>query len=101
MRTNVKDVIYDFGCGASDIARRARGGARRVGRRTQHLAEDIGPVRGLIGLAILGAAIGGTIYLVRYVRQRRAEQLVDVQPAGVESNLPGMEPRSPYQQSVY
>jgi len=74
MLNTVKDAFYDFGCGAKTLA-------GRVSRRTVDLAEDIGPKRALIGLAVLGAAIGGTIAIVRYVRAKRAEQLVEIQPA--------------------
>jgi hypothetical protein len=81
MLNTMKDAIYDFGCATG-------GAAKRFGRRTADIAEDIGPKRGLIGLAILGAAIGGTFYLVRYVRARRAEQLVEIQPTGEVGEQP-------------
>ena len=84
MLNTMKDFMSDIGCEASDLAKRFGGGtkdvAKRVGRRTADLADDIGPKRALIGLAILGAAVGGTILVVRYVRAKRAEQLVDIEP---------------------
>lgn len=47
--------------------------AYRVGHGTSDLARRIGPRRGLIGLALLGGAIVGAIFVVRYLRSREAE----------------------------
>jgi hypothetical protein len=84
LTTTMKDAISDFGCATGDLAKRFGSGtsrvAKRVGRRTTDLVDDIGPARALIGLAVIGAAIAGTVLLVRYVRTKRAEQLVDVEP---------------------
>lgn len=44
---------------------------RRVGNRSLHIARRIGPKRSVLGLVVLGAAIGGSIYLVRRLRARK------------------------------
>ncbi len=46
--------------------------AKDLGGRSVDLARSIGLKRGLIGLAIAGAATGGAIVLFRFLRQRRA-----------------------------
>ncbi|MEO8699989.1 MAG: hypothetical protein ABI867_08090 [Kofleriaceae bacterium] len=48
-----------------------------AGKRGARLAKDIGPTRGLIGLAIVAAAVGGTIFLVRYLRARKDDMPLD------------------------
>jgi hypothetical protein len=47
--------------------------ARQFGGGTAKLAKRIGPKRGLIGLAVLAAAIGGSVVLIRYLRARSAQ----------------------------
>lgn len=47
--------------------------AYRVGHGTSNLARRVGPARGLLGLALLGGAIVGSIYLIRYLRSREEE----------------------------
>jgi hypothetical protein len=66
MLNSVKDFVHDVGSNSSRMARRAS-------RRTARAARDIGPLRGLLGLALAGAAITGGVFLVRYLRARRAE----------------------------
>lgn len=53
--------------------------AKYAAASTKDLAKRIGPKRGLIGLAILGAVVGGSVYLVRYLRARREEALEDIE----------------------
>jgi hypothetical protein len=55
--------------GAGDLA-------KRVGCAAQDLAETIGPKRGLIGLAVIGVAVSGSLLARRYIRNR-----ADVAPA--------------------
>ena len=70
------DLVRRFGGGNSHRARKARGSAARLAKQAGGsavgLARKIGPKRGLIGLAAVGAAVG-TVYLVRYLRAHRAE----------------------------
>jgi hypothetical protein len=77
MMNSVKDAFYNFGSGAGDVARRfshdSARTARRISRRSRRMASDIGPTRILIGLAITGVAIAGSIFLVRYLRAHRDE----------------------------
>lgn len=72
------DVARAIGSGTSHMARRFGSGsadvARRFGSGTADVARRIGPWRALIGLAVIGAAVGGGVLLARYVRARRAEQ---------------------------
>jgi len=66
MLDTVKDFMSSVGCTTSDLA-------RRVGDNTVDIARRVGPKRGIIGFLVLGAAIGGSIYLVRYLRARAEE----------------------------
>lgn len=89
MLNTVKDVMHSLGDNTSDFAKRfgpmAFDAAKRVGpavadaskaigSSTAQLARRVGPKRGLIGIALLGVAIGTGIYLVRYLRDRRIEE---------------------------
>jgi hypothetical protein len=44
-----------------------------AGKRGSQLARTIGPTRGLVGVAVAAVAIGGAIFLVRYLRSRKAD----------------------------
>jgi hypothetical protein len=74
----VKTTFYTLGDRTSDLARTIGDEtvdlARRFGDGTVTLAKRVGPKRGLIGLAVLAAAVGGSIMLVRYLKARNAEQ---------------------------
>lgn len=74
----VKTTFYTLGDRTSDLARTIGDEtvdlARRFGDGTVTLAKRVGPRRGLIGLAVLAAAVGGSIMLVRYLKARNAEQ---------------------------
>ncbi len=104
MMNTVKDVIHSLGGGAGDVAKHIGGTSADVAKRvggstvdlakivgvgTVDLARRIGPKRGLIGLAIAGVAIGGTIFLVRYLRSRAEEASLE---AGEEGEVPGAKP---------
>jgi hypothetical protein len=65
--------------------------AKRVGSSTADLARRIGPKRGLIGLAIAGVAIGGTIFLVRYLRSREEELPLEAGEEGEALAAEGVE----------
>lgn len=116
MMNTVRDTFSSIGDRGSDIARSFGTGtaqfARRFGNGTADLARDIGPRRALIGLAVAAVAIGGTIFLMRYLRARRErdraiaieqeEDLVitrSVAPGervGVGAGMTGAGVRSPY-----
>ena len=74
----VKTTFYTLGDRTTDLARTIGDEtvdlARRFGDGTVSLAKRVGPKRGLIGLAVLAAAVGGSIMLVRYLKARNAEQ---------------------------
>ena len=73
----MKDFMSSVGCTTSDLAKRVGDTtsdlAKRVGDGTVDIARRVGPKRGIIGFIVLGAAIGGSIYLIRYLRARSAE----------------------------
>ena len=64
MLDTAKNVMNRVGCATADLA-------RKVGDETTYLARRIGPKRAIIGFAIMGAAVGGTIFLVRFFRNRQ------------------------------
>ena len=63
---NTSDVAKRFGSNTADIA-------KRVGSGGAKLAKKVGPKRGLLGLALVAAAVGSGIYLARYLRARAAD----------------------------
>jgi hypothetical protein len=71
MLNTAKNVMHSIGGGAMRVGEGSADLAKRVGSGTADLAKRVGMKRGLIGLAILGAAAGTTIYVVRYLRARR------------------------------
>lgn len=74
MMDTVKDAFHTIGDRGGQFARtvgcETADLAKRVGSSTADLAKRIGPKRGLIGLAVLAAVVGGSIVLVRYLRSR-------------------------------
>ena len=84
MTKTVSNALHTIGDRSGDLARTVGSGtadlARRVGSGTTSLARQIGPRRALIGLAVLGVAIGGTVVLLRYLRNRNASE--DLETAG-------------------
>ena len=82
----VKTTFYTLGDRTTDLARTIGDEtvdlARRFGDGTMTLAKRVGPKRGLIGLAVLAAAVGGSIMLIRYLKARNAEQAI----AGDDAN---------------
>jgi hypothetical protein len=73
------DLAKQFGSGTADLA-------KQFGSGTADLAKRIGPKRGLIGLAVLAAAIGGAVVLVRYLRARNADAELDADETGDAPN---------------
>ena len=72
-----KDLVSNIGGSTADFARMLGGNtadiAKRVGSGGAKLAKRVGPKRGLLGLALVAAAVGSGIYLARYLRARAAE----------------------------
>lgn len=77
MTKTVRNTLHTIGDTTGDFAKAFGSGtagiARRVGSGTAHLAKRVGPRRGLIGLAVVGVALGGTYILIRYLRARKME----------------------------
>ena len=75
------DYTGDFAHDAGKLARNIGGEtvdlARRFGDGTVTLARRVGPKRGLLGLAVLAAAVGGSIMLIRYLKARNADASTD------------------------
>jgi len=69
-----KDLVSNVGSATAGFAKMIGGNttdiARRVGGGSVKLAKDVGLKRGLVGIALVAAAVGGGIYLARYLRAR-------------------------------
>lgn len=76
MLNTVKNAMHTIGDSTGDLV-------RGVGCNTVSLARRIGPKRALLGVAILGAMVGGSIWLARYLRARKEERPVE---AGLEAD---------------
>ena len=72
-----KDLASNIGCACADAAKFMGGktadAARFVGEGTVDIAKRVGPKRGIIGLVLIGGAVVGGVYLVRYLRARAEE----------------------------
>ncbi|MBA3453204.1 MAG: hypothetical protein H0T42_08940 [Deltaproteobacteria bacterium] len=70
------DYAKRFGGSSADLAKRVGGSsadlAKYVGGSAAVIAKKVGTKRALIGLAVVGAVVGGVI-LVRYLRARADE----------------------------
>jgi hypothetical protein len=90
MTKTIKHTFHTIGDQTGDLARAVGSGtadlARRFGTGTAGVARRVGPWRALIGLAVIGAAVGGGVLLARYVRARRAELAGDEGTAGESSS---------------
>jgi hypothetical protein len=77
MLKTVKKTMHNIGDDTGYFAKRVSSGtadlAKRVSSGTADLAERIGPRRAIIGVAVIGVIVGGSILLVRYMRARREE----------------------------
>ena len=77
MLKSVKHTIHTIGDRRGGFAKtvgyETAGLVKRLGHGTTDLAKRIGPRRGLIGLAVLGGVVGGSIVLVRFLRARKLE----------------------------
>jgi len=63
---NTADIAKSFGAGTADFA-------KSFGAGTVDIAKRIGPKRAIIGVAVLGVLVGGSIWLARYLRARKEE----------------------------
>ena len=94
-----KDLASNIGCACADAAKfvggksadaakfvgyRTADAARFVGEGTVDIAKRVGPKRGIIGLVLIGGAVVGGVYLVRYLRARAEE----ADEAGVDIKSP-------------
>jgi len=79
MLNTVKDILSTVGDSAGSYAKSfglsSADLAKTIGTGTVALAKDVGPKRALIGAAIVIAAVGGGIVLMRYLRRREQERL--------------------------
>ncbi len=77
MLKSVKTAMYNIGDGTGHLAKRVGSGtadlAKRVGSETADLAKRIGPKRAIIGIAVIGVVVAGSIVLVRYLRSRKED----------------------------
>ena len=81
MLNTVKNAMYTIGDSTADFAKlvgnETADFAKLVGNETAELAKRIGPKRAIIGLVVLGAVVGGSIFLVRYLRARKEDLPVE------------------------
>lgn len=95
-----KDIASNIGCACADAAKFMGGktadaakfvggktadAAKFVGSGTADLAKRVGPKRGIIGVALIGGAVVGGYYLVKYLRARAAEADEVVGEDGIKS----------------
>jgi hypothetical protein len=66
MLKTVKNAMYNIGDGTGDLA-------KRFGSGTARLAKRVGPQRALIGVAVSGGIVIGSVLLVRYLRARKED----------------------------
>lgn len=85
MMKSVKHTIHTIGDRSGDFAKTLGSEtvdlAKRFGNGTASLAKRVGP-RGLIGLAVLAAAIGGSVVLMRYLRARKLDSQRGLEDTG-------------------
>jgi len=78
MMQTAKHTFHSIGDRGGDLVKTVGSGtaglARRFGNGTASLARQVGIKRGLIGLAVLAAAVGGSVVVVRYLRARNADR---------------------------
>jgi hypothetical protein len=105
MMKSVKHTIHTIGDRSGDFAKTLGSEtvdlAKRFGSETASIAKRVGPRRGLIGLAVLAAAIGGSVVLMRYLRARKLDNKRGLEDTGedVSGNHVKSGNRSPAQRS--
>jgi len=89
MMKSVKHTIHTIGDRSGDFAKTLGSEtvdlAKRFGNGTASLAKRIGPRRGLMGLAVLAAAIGGSVMLMRYLRARKLDSQRGLEDTGEDA----------------
>src|SRR5439155_26896717 len=94
MLKQAKKLTDSIACAAADAGKRGK-------HTTQDIADQIGPKRGLIGLAVIGAAVGASVLITRYLRRRSSEPRVgsafdqDLEDEWRTPLTRGTEPRPP------
>jgi hypothetical protein len=90
MMKTVKHTIHSISDRGGDFARTIGSDttdlARRFGHETARFARRVGPRRGLIGLAMIAAAIGGSVVVARYLRARKLRDLRERNEAGADTS---------------
>lgn len=74
------DFAKAIGSGTADLA-------QRFGIGSSSLAKRIGTRRGLLGIVVVAAAVGGSIMLVRYLRARKAAAETDITSDDLASGI--------------
>jgi len=70
MLNTVKNAMCTIGDTTGEYAKRFGSGTADL---ANDLAKKIGPKRALLGIAVLGVVVGGSIFLVRYLRARKED----------------------------
>ena len=78
MLNTVKDTMLTIGEETGDLA-------KRFGAGTVRLAKQIGPTRAIVGAVVVTGLVIGSVVLVRYLRNRRAEVPYD---ASADEHMP-------------
>jgi hypothetical protein len=90
MMKTVKHTLHTIGDRGGDFARTVGSEttdlAKRFGHETSRFAKRVGPRRGLIALAVLAAAIGGSVALSRYLRARKLRDLRERNETGADTS---------------
>lgn len=90
MMKTVKHTLHTIGDRGSDFARTVGSEttdlAKRFGHETSRFAKRVGPRRGLIALAVLATAIGGSVVLARYLRARKLRDLRERTATGADTS---------------
>lgn len=83
MRNKMKNSTQSMGDDTGDFASRfgshTADFARRFGDRSSELVNRVGPGRALVGIALFGAILGGSLLIIRYLRARRDELPYEVE----------------------
>ena len=97
MMKTVKNTFSTIGDRGGDLAGDLASGtvdlAKRFGVGTSSLAKRVGTRRGLLGLAVIAAAVGGSVVLIRYLRSRNRNAEAD---RSADNAWPGASSKTSY-----